>query len=107
MSELETTGLDSHISQGLARSVGTKNKLDRQDDSMVKFSYPVAFTCEAFISNYQNKTSNLESTLLFKTGQEFEYGLDRKARSILCININLKCFNQMPINNSQSEYAKT
>ena len=32
MSELESTGLDSHISQGIDRSVvGTKNNLARQD----------------------------------------------------------------------------
>ena len=31
LSELETTGLDSHISQGIDRSEGTKNNLARQD----------------------------------------------------------------------------
>ena len=31
LSELETTGLDSHISQGIDRSVRTKNNLARQD----------------------------------------------------------------------------
>ena len=31
MSELETTGLDGHISQGIDRSAGTKNNLAGQD----------------------------------------------------------------------------
>ena len=36
MSELEITGLDSHISQGIIdRSVGTKNNLARQDVSSI------------------------------------------------------------------------
>ena len=32
LSELQTMGLGSHISQGIDRSVGTKNNLARQDE---------------------------------------------------------------------------
>ena len=34
LSELETTDLDSHINQGIDRSVGTKNNLARQDGKL-------------------------------------------------------------------------
>ena len=39
LSEFETTGLDNQLSQGIDRSVGTKNILAGQDDKLYTMYY--------------------------------------------------------------------